>query len=110
MNQPVKAALGIAATAVSSSLATAMFLATKSVDMYAIIDQINVVVVDVSKLVGMVTPLALGAYAAWKKTTKQNLHDAVTAPDVIEVAKAMPVTATTLVVAAALQTNGSKEN
>ena len=62
-------------TAAGAALATAMFLATQGVDLYRIIDQLNIVVVEVSKLVALVTPIATGAYAVWRSSTKNKLAD-----------------------------------
>lgn len=57
-------------TAVSASVATAMWLSTKSVDLYAIMDQVNVVVADVMKLVASITAIVSGAVAVWRSTDK----------------------------------------
>jgi hypothetical protein len=75
MNPKLRTALTHLGTAGGAALATAMFLATKGVDLYAIIDQLNVVVAEVTKLVALVTPIATAAYGVWRATTKNKLQD-----------------------------------
>lgn len=69
-------------TAVSASVATAMWLSSHSVDLYAIVDQINVVIADVIKLGTTLSVLFGGAYQVYKSTTKQAVIDVKADPDV----------------------------
>lgn len=71
-----------AASAGAGAVAAVSFAASHSVDLYAIYDQLNVVIADITKLSGMVIPLATGAYAAYKATTKSKLLDLSKDPDV----------------------------
>ena len=75
MTPTIRTALTHVGTAVGAAVATALFLASSAVDIYAIIDQLNVVVVEISKLVALVTPIVTGAYGVWKATTKSKLED-----------------------------------
>ncbi len=75
MTPQVRTATTHVGTALGAATATAMWLATKGVDLYAIIDQLNTVVVAVGKLAALVMPIATGAYGVYKATTKQKLLD-----------------------------------
>ncbi len=75
MTPMIRTALTHLGTALGAAVATGLFLATKSVDLYAVFDQINVVVTEVTKLVALVTPLITGAYAVWRATTKNKIED-----------------------------------
>lgn len=80
MGQKTRAALAHIGTAMGAAIATALWLSTRKVDLYAILDQLNEVVADITKLVAMLTPLATGIYATYKANTKQNLVDAASDP------------------------------
>ncbi len=80
MNPQVRTALTHVGTAAGAGLATAMFLATKSVDLYAIIDQVNVVVADVTKLIALAMPIVTGAYGVYKATTGSKVADIAADP------------------------------
>lgn len=82
MNSLVKTGLTHFGTAAGAAVATAAFLATKSVDLYAIFDQANVVVADVTKLVALVTPILTAAYGVWRATTKNKIEDIQSDPRV----------------------------
>ncbi len=57
-------------------MATALFLATKGGDIYALIEQVNVVVVEVTKLFAIAVPLITGGYAVFRAaSTKSKLQD-----------------------------------
>lgn len=75
MNPQVRTALTHIGTAAGAAVATAMVLATKSVDLYAIIDQTNKVVADITTLIAMITPIATLAYGTWKASTRSKLAD-----------------------------------
>lgn len=62
-------------TAGASALATAMWLSSHSVDLYGIVDQINAVVADITKLVATVSVFAGGAWQVWKSTQKGLVAD-----------------------------------
>jgi len=51
------------------------FLSSHNVDIYAVVDQINVVVKDVTQLLALVMPLATGAYGIYRTTLKARLSD-----------------------------------
>ncbi len=75
MSPMVRTALTHLGTASGAALATALFLATKGVDLYAVFDQVNVVVAEVTKLIALVTPIATAAYGVWRATTKNKIED-----------------------------------
>jgi hypothetical protein len=75
MTPMVRTGLTHVGTAIGAAVATAMFLATKSTDVLALYDQLNVVVADITKLVALATPLATAAYGVYKATTKAKLAD-----------------------------------
>lgn len=56
------------ATAGAASAATVMWLSSHSVDVYAVMDQVNVVIKEVGKLAAMAAALAAGAVQVWKST------------------------------------------
>lgn len=58
------------------------FASSHSIDLYAIWDQLNVVVADVTKLVAMVTPLATAAYGVYRTSTAKRMEDLAKNPDV----------------------------
>lgn len=103
MNSQIRTGVTHLGTAVGGAVAALGFASSHSIDLYAIIDQVNVVVADVAKLIAMVMPLATGAYGVWKASTRQKLADVVADPKTPEVAKEMPVTPQTAAVADALQ-------
>jgi hypothetical protein len=75
MNPIIRTGLTHVGTATGGGLAATMFLATKSGDVLAIYDQLNVIVADVMKLVALATPIATAAYGIYKATTKSKLQD-----------------------------------
>ena len=57
-------------------MATALFLATKGGDISALISQVNIVVVDVTKLVALAVPLVTAGYAVFRAaSTKAKIDD-----------------------------------
>jgi hypothetical protein len=80
MNPQVRTGLTHAATAVGSAVAVSTFLATKSVDLYAIVDQVGTVVADITKLVASITAIAGPAYGIWKATSKSKVADIAADP------------------------------
>ena len=103
MTPQVRTGLTHVGTASGAAIATAMWLATKSVDMYAVIDQINIIIADITKLVAVVAPIITGAYGVWKASTKSKLQDIAADPNAPAIAKEMPVTPATVAVAEALK-------
>lgn len=81
------------------------FMASHAVDLYAIYDQINVVVREGSKLFAMVAPIASGAYAVYKASTRQKLLDATADPNAPQIAREIPVTPQVVAVANQLKAN-----
>ena len=76
MSPVVRTILLSVGTAGGAALATALFLATRAGDVTAVIDQINVVVVEVTKLVALAVPLITAGYAVWRATsTKAKIED-----------------------------------
>jgi len=75
MTPAIRTALTHVGTALGAAVATALFLASSAMDVYAIINQLNVVVVEISKLVALATPIITGAYGVWRATTKNKLED-----------------------------------
>lgn len=75
INPKLRAAGLHVGTAVSASVATAMWLSTKSVDLYALVDQFNAIVADVTKFGASVSLLVSGAIAIWKASDKSMAVD-----------------------------------
>lgn len=57
-----------------------LFASSHSVDLYAIMDQVNVIVKEVGKLLALATPIATGAWQVWKATNKNTVVDAAAIP------------------------------
>lgn len=70
-----------AGTAIGSGWAVLSFASSHSVDLYAIVDQINVVVRETSKLVALATPFVTGAIAVWLSRKAPTLTDLSKASD-----------------------------
>jgi hypothetical protein len=63
-------------TAAGAAVATALFLASKGGDITALISQVNVVVVETTKLIALATPLVLGGIAVFRAaSTKGKIAD-----------------------------------
>lgn len=62
-------------TALTTATAMALWFSSHSVDLYAIMDQFNVVVKDIAKLMSTVGVFATAAAAAWKATQKESAKD-----------------------------------
>ena len=80
MTPMVRTALTHVGTAIGGAFAATMFLATKSGDVLAIYDQLNVVVVDVTKLVAIAMPVLTAAYGVYHATTRSKVADLAAAP------------------------------
>lgn len=75
MKPTTRTALTHVGTAAGGAMAAAFWLASKSVDLYAIFDQFNKVATEVMTLIATVTPIVTGAYAVYKATTKNKIAD-----------------------------------
>lgn len=82
MNPMVRSGALHAASAFAGGIAAVSFAASHSVDLYTIYDQLNTTIADLTKLIGIVTPFASGAYAVYKATTKSKLEDIAKDPAV----------------------------
>lgn len=99
----VRTGLTHAGTALGGAVAAIGFMSSHSVDVYAVWDQLNTVLADVTKLVALVSPLATAAYGIYKASTKQKLLDVVADPKAPEIAKELPATPQAVEVAEALK-------
>ena len=99
----VKTGLTHLGTALGGAIAALSFAASHKVDLYALIDQLNVIVADVTKFVALITPLVTAAYGIYRSSTGVRLTELVQDPKAVEIAKAMPVTPQTEAVADALK-------
>lgn len=107
MNPQVRTGLTHAGTALGGVMAGVAFVSTKGVDLYAIWDQLNVVIADITKLLAIATPVATAAYGVYKSSTKEKLKDIVAdPPKAIEAAREIPVTPQVVAIAEALKSNG----
>ncbi len=75
MSPMVRSALTHVGTAAGTGVAVVMYLASDPTNIMAAYDQLNTVVADVTKLLATLTPLATGAYAVYRSTTKNKLAD-----------------------------------
>ncbi len=76
MTPVIRTVLLTVGTGGGAALATALFLATKGGDISAVIDQLNIVVVDITKLVALAVPLITAGYAVFRSaSTKSKLQD-----------------------------------
>ncbi len=78
----VKVGLTHLGTAFGGGLAAIVFLGTKTTDLTAIYDQLNVVIADLAKLIAVVTPIATAAYGVYRATTKAKLEELAQDPRV----------------------------
>ena len=76
MTPVIRTILLTVGTGGGAALATALFLATKGGDISALISQVNIVVVDVTKLVALAVPLVTAGYAVFRAaSTKAKIQD-----------------------------------
>ena len=102
MNPQVRTGLTHFGTALGGAIAAIGFMSSHGVDLYAIWDQLNVVVAAVTKLVALVTPVATAAYGVYKASTKSKLLDIIKDPKAPGVAETLPPTPIATAVAKAL--------
>lgn len=98
----VRTGLTHAGTALGGAFAAIAFLSQHKVDLYALWDQLNVIVAELTKFIALVTPIATGAYGIYKARTAQKLVDIVADPLAVEKAAELPVTPQTVALAEAL--------
>jgi hypothetical protein len=75
-----------AGSMVGGGVAVLAWASSKSIDLYAIVDQVNVVVADVTKLIAIFTPFCTAGYAVWRASTKNKIEDASKDPDAVKIA------------------------
>ena len=103
MTPQVRTGLTHVGTALGGAIAAVGFMSSHSVDIYAIWDQLNVVIASVTKFIALVTPIATGAYGVYKATTKQKLIDIAADPKAAQAAAEIPPTKNVVAVADALK-------
>lgn len=91
----------------AGGIAVASWTATKSIDIYGIYNQLNVVIADIIKLISTVTPLFTTAYAIYRTTVKVRLEEVVQDPKAVEIAKEIPPSPVVVAVADALKKGGN---
>lgn len=104
MNPQVRTGVTHVGTALGGAIAAIGFMSSHSVDLYAMWDQLNVIIAAITKFVAMVTPFVTGAYGIYKASTKQKLKDIIADPTAPEKAAELPITPQATAVAEALQT------
>lgn len=82
MNPQVRTGVTHLGTALGGAIAAISFMSSHSVDLYAIVDQVNVVIKAITQLVAIVTPFVTAAYGIYRTTTKARLEDLAKNPDI----------------------------
>lgn len=83
MNTPqVRAAATNIGSAFAGAVAAIGFMSSHSVDLYAMWDQLNVVIADITKLVAMAAPIGTAVYAVYNTTIAKRLLDIKSDPQV----------------------------
>ncbi len=82
MDTKVKTGLTHAGTAVAAAYATFAFVADNKVDLYAIWDQLNVVIAQITKFIALVTPMATAAYGVYRSTAGARIAELTEDPRV----------------------------
>lgn len=78
----VRAAATNIGSAVAGAVAAIGFASSHSIDLYAIWDQLNVVIADITKLIAMAAPVGTAIYAVYNTTIKKRLADMSADPGV----------------------------
>lgn len=78
----VRAAATNIGSAVAGAVAAIGFMSSHSVDLYAIWDQLNVVIADITKLVALAAPVGAAIYAVYNNTISKRLLDMKSDPQV----------------------------
>ena len=90
-------------TALGGAIAAIGFMSQNSVDLYAMWNQLDTVIAEITKLVAMITPFATAAYGIYKASTKSKLEDIINDPKAPGLAHTLPVTPKTEALADALK-------
>lgn len=80
MSPQTRTALTHVGTAAGGALATAMWMASDGTNLYALINQFNVVVAEIGKFVALLVPFATAAYGVYKASTRAKLTDLAADP------------------------------
>lgn len=86
----------------ATAVATTGWATSHGVDLYAIWNQLNVVIAEITKLLATVTPVATMIYGIYRSQVKNRVQEIGADPSAIEKVKQMPVTAETAALADAL--------
>jgi len=78
----VRAAALSVGSAFAGAVAAIGFMSSHSVDLYAIWDQVNVVVGDITKLIAMVTPIGAAVWGVYTNTVSKRVADMTNDPQV----------------------------
>lgn len=108
MNPQIRTGVTHLGTAFAGAVAAVGFMSSHSVDVYAIWDQLNVIVADVTKFIALITPLATGAYGVYKATTKQKMLDIAADPKAPAIAAQIVPTPNVVAVANALKASNAQ--
>jgi len=103
MNPQVRTGVTHLGTAMGGAVAAIAFMSSHSVDLYAIWNQLNEVIAEMTKLVAMVTPFATAAYGIYKASTKSKILDIAANPNAAAVAATLPPTPEIVAIADALK-------
>ena len=88
---------------ITGAIAAIAFMSSRSVDLYAAWDQFYSGIKLIIGAWAIAGPVAIGAYAVYKSSTSQKLHDVLQDPGAVKAAESLPVTPGTVAVAEALK-------
>lgn len=80
MNPQVKTGLTHLGTAVGGAVAVLAFVSEHKVDLYAVWDQLNVVIAAITQLVAIAAPIATTIYGIYRTSTKARVAELATDP------------------------------
>lgn len=103
MNSQVKTGLTHLGTFMGGLLAAVTFLASSQADLYAIWNQLNVVVVAITTLFAMAIPILTTAYGVYRTALGPRLTEIIADPKAVEVAREMPTSPAATAVGNALK-------
>lgn len=103
MHAQVKVGLAHFGSATGGFAAAVAVMSSRGVDIYALVDSLNSVVVNVTKLVAVATPIVTGFYGIYMASTRKALQAIIADPKAPQIAEALPVTPQTVAVADALK-------
>lgn len=104
MNAQVKTGLTHLGTAVGGAMAVMAFVSANKVDLYAVWDQLNVVIAAITQLIAIATPIATALYGIVRSSTKNRIAEIANDPSVKgvittpEIANSKPLAAESKVV------------